>query len=1130
MRHIAKGVRKWNLLEEKGYAFFITESRRDQVWFHVTELPQEIRHWFPRDGQSQSYMPRVSFEVITVQKNNQSQEQAADIRLAPISSREVFWRNGDQLISVEQAIRLQILNCDKLDLEESDFWFCNRLPVLPRDLKQNPCEDWVIPTERFVIGQDQVEHEIHPIIQKRIEADFVKDFSTELVRENGDRSGLNFGDRLEELRHSFGFTLSAISRKLMADKIKSFDSDIPTNTIKNLEHYLPEIVEFLWIKKSRQLPMVAIDLESDGERIWEFALVGQEGIIADLKNPTDEQIEKELAKISPETILLGHNLENWDLKILRKKGFNIDHIKTGDTLQTEMRLDPLRPCYALDTKHRAVDDAQVTLELVKNQFLRRNNQSNHVAQNARKQADTFFLKPGTPTWYTQITSLLSKSGKILIVGPAEYAPTLMQPPQLQVIQPTAKSISFDEDKGRFWQWYSEEVERMGYRAIAELAPGVFQDKWTLSEEKIVPDIPAGVSKVYCSFSDYIRAEIREKIQVWKPVQMNLLFSEVIPFNSRQYLRTLDEREYREKIEERGLWIHFALGRSYASLQSLGLSIEEFMPMPEKRQGLTRFWLEKTIRGGIELWGCVTANDIKNYPRNYRFLEHSIDSKFDNYPAKFIVPIMPSKWAQIEGEIMGDRRLTPETIYRRDYWNALLPFILLYSRDAKWVILAINEWEEIAPLQTMLKAEFDSKKPIKLDIITCEEKDNLRSKIRRLSKSIAGILILPMSQVDRSIREWQLESLEAGKKGNLTLILESVPVRLTPALGVVRQDSPSVDTEDFMEDRRDEENPDGEENETDEEEVESREIEPDIKKSKKCKLLRLGDLVAASIPVLEKIALLLSKQSDVRLVCLDSRLPEINLKKGHILKRHYLKELPETDSQNQSATDFHQPGHQNWSLPDRKTWEKAIEAAFIPGFSLSDEQKEHLEVIMPRQITHRFVSLPTGGGKSIVFQAPALYRGYQTRRLTVVISPLKSLIKYQERSLLGKGFIETVDGLTGDMSPTEIEDCYRRIRVGETLLIYTAPERFRSKRFRKVLAERFNRDGGPEYWVFDEAHCLSLWGLDFRPDYFYAAEFVKTQIEAGRRAPILLMSATMTAQVKNDLCKILNLKNDDWEVQ
>ena len=155
-------------------------------------------------------------------------------------------------------------------------------------------------------------------------------------------------------------------------------------------------------------------------------------------------------------------------------------------------------------------------------------------------------------------------------------------------------------------------------------------------------------------------------------------------------------------------------------------------------------------------------------------------------------------------------------------------------------------------------------------------------------------------------------------------------------------------------------------------------------------------------------------------------------------------------------------------------------------------------------------LPTGGGKSLCFQLPALARFYRTGSLTVVISPLQSLMKDQVDNLVARGIV-CGGYLNSLLNPLERQAMLEKLRLGDIGLIFVAPEQFRSTAFTNALAHR-----AVGAWVFDEAHCLSKWGHDFRPDYLYVSRFIK-QWQKTNPSPVYCFTATAKLDVVDDIC-------------
>ena len=172
------------------------------------------------------------------------------------------------------------------------------------------------------------------------------------------------------------------------------------------------------------------------------------------------------------------------------------------------------------------------------------------------------------------------------------------------------------------------------------------------------------------------------------------------------------------------------------------------------------------------------------------------------------------------------------------------------------------------------------------------------------------------------------------------------------------------------------------------------------------------------------------------------------------------------------------------------------------------QQSIVEAAMAGQ--HVLGILPTGTGKSLCYQIPALSRFEKTGALTVVISPLVALMADQVSGLAARG-INSCAALNGLLSMPERADVLDRVRLGDIGILIVSPEQLRNKSLRKVLAQR---EIGA--WVIDEAHCLSKWGNDFRPDYRYIGRFIKEKAGEAAVPPVLCLTATAKPDVVTDI--------------
>ena len=155
-------------------------------------------------------------------------------------------------------------------------------------------------------------------------------------------------------------------------------------------------------------------------------------------------------------------------------------------------------------------------------------------------------------------------------------------------------------------------------------------------------------------------------------------------------------------------------------------------------------------------------------------------------------------------------------------------------------------------------------------------------------------------------------------------------------------------------------------------------------------------------------------------------------------------------------------------------------------------------------------LPTGTGKSLCYQIPALSRYDKTGALTVVISPLVALMADQVAGLEARG-IGSCIAINGLLSLPERSDALDRVRLGDAGILIISPEQLRNRSLRRVLDQR---EIGA--WVLDEAHCLSKWGHDFRPDYRYVGRFIREKAGQHPIPPVLCLTATAKPDVVEDI--------------
>ena len=180
-----------------------------------------------------------------------------------------------------------------------------------------------------------------------------------------------------------------------------------------------------------------------------------------------------------------------------------------------------------------------------------------------------------------------------------------------------------------------------------------------------------------------------------------------------------------------------------------------------------------------------------------------------------------------------------------------------------------------------------------------------------------------------------------------------------------------------------------------------------------------------------------------------------------------------------------------------------------GYTAFREGQEQLidAILSGRDV---FGIMPTGGGKSICYQVPAL----QLHGITFVISPLISLMQDQVKALKEAGISAAY--INSTLTPSQMRTAFSRIRCGQYKIIYIAPERLMTDGFLALA-----NDLEISLIAVDEAHCISSWGQDFRPSYLKIIDFIKY---LRKRPVVAAFTATATSVVRGDVERILELQN------
>lgn len=866
-----------------------------------------------------------------------------------------------------------------------------------------------------------------------------------------------------------------------------------------------------WKKCQAEVPYVVFDIESDGDSISEFAFL-KEGNIRDYKSVT--QLKSLGRAISETPIVVGHNIKQWDLPILSKNGITTSSF-VWDTLEIEILLNPCRYAYSLRAEHNAKADTDLENELFWNQLYRLSlNQEackelqdflpkeineilctlqkpafNEYFKNSGNEDRLFFqdLRPLSSKVYTQILNIandVAEDGQALIVAPKDLWPRIAQilPLQFPTIEDDIDYQAISEDKlneypmpDHLWNAVLHRFCKVSASPIvANLAQYLRVEDEGSSKITFTNSTLSRFLEKTCSRIDCIDIDSFQSEEILSKDYHHIYF-----VGSERQDRVHKRKEQREWRFSDLLEIGCKLPMQMAATNIAIVSEADQKKMGIKRHPLTaNVWCERQPNGTFAIF------------QNYQY---------QKYRDKFLSHFSGIKHNPIYWEVEGEEsdtlniilvrtqlrdtydasvlRVNPVTTRRSNYWAyqfALVNRIHEQNRSLPvvYVINNLDEYDELFKYATD-KGYF------------IPEEGNGFRKLEYIGSHLNGMIIISKEQFVTGLGSYRTDRPFCYIWDNMDIDRYMVMWDTLPFDGDLEESSDSDADEQY-------------------------------------KRTTARQCILASWPIFEHYcSLVMANSPETKFYIIDphfedypglakackAKSVEYQLWKDDDEFRNILEGAVLCFKDN--VTEADQLGTDLMKQMILSNW----------GYDGWRNGQEDIVDHMLSKSCNCVISIPTGGGKSVLFQGPALCRAITSHKLTLVVTPLRALMQDQVEELQSKGFVSNVDYLSGDRMLAETQQIYRRIQSGEIALLYITPERFRVRSFMDVLYQRLRMDGGLEYVVFDEAHCVSQWGQDFRPDYRNA---IVRAVELQQKFDfiIAMFSATVTAQVEADFRKFI----------
>lgn len=873
----------------------------------------------------------------------------------------------------------------------------------------------------------------------------------------------------------------------------------------------------LWNKLKSQIPYVSFDLESDGDSIKEFAFRKGE----DTKvYQGEEQLSTLLRALNRTEIIVGHRIKAWDLgSVLSKKGFESNAF-VWDTLEIEILLNPCRYSYALHTGHTAQEDTELVDRLFWNQLYRLSMNEplcielkdllpakiNKILDALRQPefSDFFSKDSGEDNFYqvladtdeqvvSRIKAINEIDSKRLIIAPRRLWPRIAEYVGLKFVQ---KQEGID--------YLSISKNMLNGKPLEDPFLNAILNRFvTMSKTPVVANLAQYLRLNYLSdnlLEEYViesSGNVDCADMEFLMENSNLKDYEHIWFVGCEIENRVNQYSLPTHYSPSDFWqnessIPMRLGASsYIAVNQEERKLNIFDDVPSKAANV---WIERTREG--------------KYVVSYNYDFFSILESLNNDSEELNIETIP--WITDNGNNNSihlvysehgkgfdalQKRVSATSRYRATYWTYQMALLkeVHFNKDHRPIILLLDDSLEIENVVSYARTLG----------FYIPENGSLIRKLELIEYHDNGMLVTSKSHFF-DIVDWRKDTPYCYVWDNL-----AVEKHMMMWNGFTNELNKS-----FLYDG-----------------VAEKGTSAAIGSTKDT----YQSILLSIWPVYEYYYRFIKANSiESTMYVLDSFLEEYHsLSSVWGVSSYGVKQLwNKEDDFNLSLNDSKEFFSDSSSIYENNSdIERAMDVILatliktekVPNPEWTDIQREILPQILSRKNNY-LVSLPTGGGKSVLFQGPALYNSAYTNKLSIVVTPLKALMQDQVKELGEKGFISNVDYLNGDRSYQEVKSIYRKINGGEIAILYVTPERFRSRAFLNALSTRMANDHGLEYMVFDEAHCISQWGMEFRPEYLNVIKKCKEFKDAyGDDMCISMFSATVTDMIYDQINEVIPVK-------